>query len=305
MKAYLLLVLTFLFVYVVPAQDAPVERKLQPQDIVKIAVFNQPQINADVPISQEGYLTAPFLGAIRVEGMTPGELEIALAEEYVKKLRLRDPIVSVTVLRFRPLFATVGGHVQRPGTYEIRPGESLLSLLNQGGGPIPDRADLRRATLRRNKSAELIPIDLYALLIQGDTSQNFELQDGDELVVPEETRNRILVLGAVQNPGVYPYKEPMTLADAIALGRGPIPHRSRFSKVVITRQKNGQPGEYQQIVADFVRFQRNGDQTQNVVLQPGDMVFVPETNTPDLARIGSLLNFGFLMDAVGFRVFRR
>lgn len=277
--------------------------RLRPEDLLRIQVFGQNQIVADVPVGPNGYVTPPYLGSIYAKGKTASELEKELADLYVEKLRLREPIVSVSILRYRAVTATVGGTVLRPGTYEVRAGDRILSLLNQGGGPIRDLADLRRATLRRAGSTEVIPIDLYAMITLGDTTQNYEVQDGDELIVPEERRNRILVQGAVQQPGLFPYREPMTLQDAISLAGGEIRYRSRFSRVLVIRERAGQPGEYTRIQSDYVRFIRNGDQSQNVVLQPGDLVFVPETNTPDFQQIGALANTAFIVQALGGNIF--
>lgn len=273
--------------------------RLQPEDVVRIQVFGQPQIGSDVPVARDGNIAAPFVGTVRAAGKTTAELEADLYELYVSRLKLRNPIVSVTISQFRQLRASVGGFVNRPGQFQIRDGDTLITLLNQGGGPIPDRADLRRATLRRAGTNELIPVDLYAMLIRGDTSQNYEVQDGDELNVPEETINRIIVLGAVQRQGYYPYKEPMTLADAIALAGGEIPRVSRFSRTEIIRRQTGDPTKFVRIRADFVAFVKRGDSTQNVVLQPGDTVVVPQTNTPDLNQINGIVNTIFVIDSLG------
>ncbi len=179
--------------------------RIQPEDILRVQVFNMPQTAADVVVGRDGNITAPFTGIVRAAGKTTSELEEELRNKYIEKLRLRDPVVSVTIIRFRAVRATVGGAVIRGDVYELRPGDTLLSLLNRGGGADMTRADLRRATLRRAGSSELIPVDLYAMLVQGDTSQNFEIQDGDELSVPEERRrNRIDIQGAVQAPEPIP-----------------------------------------------------------------------------------------------------
>ncbi len=283
--------------------QGPTIDRLQPDDVIRIQVYNQAQLQTDTPIGKDGYISAPFVGVVRAQGKTTQELADDLAVLFKKKLFLRDPMVSVTILTFRVLRATVGGSVQKPGTFPIRQGDTLVNLLNQGGGPITDVSDLRRATLRHADSREFIPIDLYALLNRGDLTQNYILQDGDELNVPTESNNRILVLGSVQGPGAYPYHEPMTLADAISVARGEVPTRARFSQVVITREKVGQPGQYIRIVANFTRFVRNGDQTQNIVLQPGDMVYVPETNTPDFERIAAVANSAYLINILGTNFF--
>lgn len=273
--------------------------RLKPEDILRIQVFGQNQITADVPVGIDGNVSAPFLGSVPAAGKTLDELQVALAVLYEKKMRLRDPIVSVTVIQFRQLRATIGGAVGKPGSVSIRPGDTVLSLLNNGGGAIRDVADLRRAYLRHNNSAEIIPLDLYAMTVLGDMSQNYSLQDGDEITVPEERNNHITITGAVLKPGQYPYHEPMTLADAIALGGGEIRRRTRFSGTLIIRQKPGLPGEYVTIHANFVRFVRNGDQSQNVALLPGDFIFVPESNTPDFNDINALFNVAYIINVIG------
>lgn len=288
-------------------------RRLKPRDVLRIQIYQtagqQTSVGGDVPIDSSGDVTPPFLFTVHAEGRTVDELIVELTRLYRQRLFLRDPIVSVTLIQQRGLRATVGGGgVPRAGTYEVLPGDTVLSLLNQGGGAIRDYADLKRAYLRRAGSAEAIPIDLYALTVFGDTTQNYEIQDGDELVVPEARGNQVLVIGAVQRPGLYPYREPMTAEDAIATAGFEIRLRSRFSKTVVLRQREGQPGQYVRIPIDLVRFIRKGDSSQNIQLQPGDIIFVPETNTPDFAVFGQLGNTAFLINSLGnlfgLRLFR-
>jgi polysaccharide export outer membrane protein len=300
-KKLLLAGALFFALAIAAAAQTPVKApyRLQQEDIVSIAVFNQQQILAQVPVGRDGTITAPFIGTVPAEGKTIDELIAELAKLYQQKLRLRDPIVSVTLLTLRQYKATIGGAVQHPGSFPIRPGDTILTLYTNGGGEIPDQADLRRGYLRHAGSTELIPVDLYSMSVLGDMSQNFEIKDGDELTVPEQRNNRVIITGAVQSPGIYPYHEPMTLADLIALGHGEIRYRSRFSKTIIIRQKSGLPGEYVTIHDDFVKFVRGGDSTQNAVLQPGDFVFVPESDTPDFNQVQALFNVAYIINLIG------
>ena len=171
--------------------------RLKPEDVLRIQVYGEQQINALIPIGRDGNISAPFVGIIRAEGKTTSELEAELVIEYQKKLQIKRPIVSVTIDHYREVRATVVGAVLRPSTYTMRPGDTIFTLIGQGGGAPNDRADRKRATLRHAKWRELIPIDLYAMLLKGDTSQNYEIEDGDELNIPEATNNRIVVLGTV------------------------------------------------------------------------------------------------------------
>jgi polysaccharide export outer membrane protein len=192
--------------------------------------------------------------------------------------------------------------VIQPGNYEMKPGDTIITLYTRGGGQMRDNSsDLRRATLRRKGSFEQIPIDLFAMLTQGDMSQNYEVMDGDELLIPEEQNNRIIVIGRIINPGVYPYKESMTLMDAVAMGRGEIEFRSKLSAVTVTRAMPGRPGEYMQIQADLVRFMNNGDSSQNIKLKPGDIVEVPDSGNINFSQVSSLANIFFILDRFGFK----
>lgn len=282
--------------------------RLQPEDVIRIQVLDEQQIQAVVPVGKDGNISAPFLGQVRAEGLTTSELEAILAREYDRVLRIRNPRVAVTIERYREIRVSITGMVNRPGTFPVRPTDDVLTLLALGGNVIMDRADLRRAKLQRAGSKEVIPIDLYAMLTFGDLSQNFVLQDGDTLTIPEDKFNVVNVLGAVQQPFSFPFREGMTLIDAIAQARGEIQYRSKFSSILIYRENRGAPGTYTVIRSDLTRFFSRGDSSQNIRLQKGDIVFVPETNSPDLNRIttvtNGLANFIFILERLGIRVLR-
>ena len=271
--------------------------KLKPEDIIRIQVFNQQQIGADIPVGVDGYIGAPFVGNLKVEGKTVSEVEAALYLLYVGKLKLRDPIISVSIISYRKLKANVTGTVQRSTEFFFRPGDTIMTLYSASGGEVPDQSDLRKATLRRQGSKELVPIDLYAMMVLGDNSQNFELKDGDILNVPREQKNRILVLGAIRAPGLYPYRETMRLQDAIGIAGGEIRYLSRLSRCFILRELPGRPGEYLRINADFVKYIKGGDFAQNVKLMPGDLVYISETNTPDATQLSAISNTFFALNS--------
>ncbi len=308
-KLGLLLGLTLLMGVVSIAQTLT-QYRLRPLDEIQITVYNEAQINAILPVLPDGRISAPFAGLIEVAGKTTVEVEALLVDIYKERLKLRDPKVSVVVIRYRPLRASVSGMVLNGGTFpDLRPGDTLITLLSRGGGVNPDRADLRRATLTRAGSREVIPIDLHSMLFKNDMSQNYEVEDGDLLYVPEEVMNRVQIQGAIAQPGQYPYKEPMYLSDLISMARGEIPNRTKFSEVLIIRRKAGTDDQLFRIKANYVNYVRKGDISQNVLLMPGDLVFVPTTKTPDYNQLGTIFNTLFVVDRLltggvfGFRLF--
>jgi polysaccharide biosynthesis/export protein len=276
------------------AQDG--SYRLQPEDVIRIQVYNEPQIGGEFEIGKDGNVSAPFVGIIRAEGKSTTELEQELRELYIRKLRLRDPIVSVTISRFRLMRASVTGMVNRAGIYTFREGDTLLTLVAQAGGAIDGRANLKRARLRRSGSSEEIPVDLEAIMHYGDTSQNYTLRDGDELIIPEDRESRVVLVGAIQQPGAYPFTEGMRVADAISLGRGEIRNITKMSGVRVIRKVPGRPGQFIQIKTDMVRFLTKNDYAQNIELEKGDIVWVPSTKTPQIGDVSAALNAAFFLD---------
>ncbi|OGR29774.1 MAG: hypothetical protein A2139_03725 [Desulfobacca sp. RBG_16_60_12] len=264
--------------------------RLQIEDLLLVQIFNETQVNAQVPVGQDGNIAAPFVGSVKAAGRTVDELAAELTQLYIQRLRLRDPKVSVTIIRFRELKASVVGAVRQAGSFVIRRGDTVVSLIGRAFGIDSERADPYRATLRRSKSQEQIPIDLFALLYRGDTSQNYEIQDGDELLVPHETKNKVSLLGAIQRPNQYPYRDGMKLSDLIAMGGGEIPRTTMFSKTLVFRPIAGQADQYRVIKSDMVRFFTKGDYSQDILLQPGDLVVINKTKTPSLSDISQTVN---------------
>lgn len=283
---------------------------LQPEDIIRVQLFNESQVNGALMISREGLITVPFAGSLVAAGKTTEQLRQELVQRFIQVLRLREPIVSIVVEKYRTIRAAVVGMVARPGVYDLRPHDTVQTLLSVGGGAMMNGdADLRRVVLRRKEwGNELIPIDLYSLQVEGDFTQNYHIEDGDELLVPQDRKNQIAVVGAIQRPGNYTYKEPMRIMDAVSMAGGEIRYRSRFSKITVIRKKLGDSGQYDRIEVNLSKFIKEGDATQNIVLKPEDVIFVPDSGNWDIDRMGSLANIiyaiGNVSNMFGLKIFK-
>lgn len=287
------------------AQQSPVNGtyRLQPEDVISIQIYRVAEVNAQLPIGPDGNVSAPFIGTLKAAGKTTTELENELARLYSEKLRLNDPIVSVTIVRFRAVRASINGFVGRPGTYELRVGDRILDLIAAGGGTSTDgRADLRRSYLIRKGSQERIPIDLNALILRNDSSQNYEVGDGDQLIIPEERNSQIIVAGRVQQPGRVAYREEMRLSEVVTQA-GEISNRSRFSRIQVFRRLPGRENTVLAIEANLVAFHTGKDPSQDIVLQPGDFVYVPDSGNLDFGTINSIASLFFIFDRFGFNPF--
>jgi polysaccharide export outer membrane protein len=133
MRAKSLLVLwLMLFSNVAFSLDANLTQyRLGSGDEIKITVFGQQDLSLTTTLPNHGVINYPFLGDIRVIGLTAAELEAKLYAG-LKGDYLVEPSVSVTVIEYRPFF--IDGEVKRPGGYPYQPGLSVNKAAALAGG---------------------------------------------------------------------------------------------------------------------------------------------------------------------------
>src|SRR5205823_5433150 len=152
---------------------------------------------------------------------------------------------------FVPVHGTrvdLAGAVVRPAVYELKRGQSLADLIQAAGGFRPDAALQRVSVYRLLAAAErgpgappraVIDVALAPLphgkretgsVPPGDpllpvTMPSLALEDGDSVVVdavkPLAGQYYVTIVGRVNKPGAYPWREGMTLRDLVLLARGP------------------------------------------------------------------------------------
>jgi polysaccharide export outer membrane protein len=138
-------------------------------------------------------------------------------------------------------------------------------------------------------------------------NHNIVLQPGDNLFIPEETNNKIYVLGDVSRPGVFPVKGEVTLLQAIAMAGGPVQRGFGTAKTVHVLRRNGSPEPPQIARVAGVRFEplangasmvtvdiqalvTRGDVGRDVGVQAGDVVVVPQTTIGGLQVVLNILS---------------
>ena len=105
---------------------------LGPGDLISISVYDEPDLSLkELRIGLSGQISYPLLGDIRVEGLSPKELEIRLTER-LKGPYLVDPSVTVSIINYRPFYVT--GEVKKPGSYSFHPGLTIDRAISIAGG---------------------------------------------------------------------------------------------------------------------------------------------------------------------------
>ena len=251
------------------------EYKIGAQDLLEITVFELPELNQTVRVSEDGSISIPLLGRVDIEGLTKDDLEKKLAslleEKYLKKAR-----VTIFIREYQSKRAAIIGAVNKPGIYELIGRMTVLQLISKAGG-LTERASNEMFVLReaRNGVRARIAIDLDDLINNGNQKLDIPLQANDTVNIPIDQMINIFVFGEVRNPGALQVKmsKKTTLLQAIAQAGGPTEGAAR-SGITIKRKdrKTGKEIKINVNMKDIIKGKR-----PDIELREGDVVFVPES----------------------------
>ena len=170
-------------------QAEPVsEYRIGPTDVLRISVWRNDDLSAQVPVRPDGRVSLPLLGDVEARGRTPEELA-RVVEQGLEEF-IREPKVSIIVNQMGSHEFThrvrVTGAVRQPASQPWREGMTVLDIV-LGAGGLNEFASSNRATLYRELDGEVvaIPVKLDDVLKKGDVSTNYRLLPGDILAVPE------------------------------------------------------------------------------------------------------------------------
>jgi polysaccharide biosynthesis/export protein len=175
-----LLLLFGLLTAALPAQDAA-NVPLRANDQIEVTVFQEPDLTRRVHVGQDGSITLPLIGTVRVGGQAVATAERRIAAAYEDGY-LVSPQVTVSVVAYARREVSVLGQVGRPGPVLLKPGESLslVAAISQAGG-FTRIANQRKVKVTRNGRVQTFNVrDLSA-----GTAAMAYLQEGDIVTVEE------------------------------------------------------------------------------------------------------------------------
>lgn len=165
----------------------PASHKLQPMDLLRLQVFQEPEMGGDLRVTPGHVIVVPLIGEIDVRNKTVRDLELLLVERY-KNGYLVNPKVNITVMEYAPRTVTVLGAVNSPGSIAIPPERELnvLEAVARAGG-FTRNANLGKVMINRTlPDGTVQPYTVNAeLLMSGDNGNAWTVQDGDIINVIE------------------------------------------------------------------------------------------------------------------------
>jgi len=276
------LMTVLMLVTAVPAigQTPAAEYLLGPGDVIDVAVWGHSDLAREVTVSAEGNIVLPLVGVLSASGKSIEHLTSMVARAYADYVL--NPQVSLTIKQFRTVRASVLGEVAHPGLYELRAGARLLDFVAAAGG-LNEAAALKEAKLLLPGQAPRV-LDLTQALA-GDPGSNMVMRGGETLVISEDLVNLINVEGQVTKPGRYRLKGEMRVLDALLAAGGLTDHASVTRAQLVRASNKSEPLSLDSLLL-------SQDMSQNLVLQPGDTLMIPEETNNKFYVIGDVPNPG-------------
>jgi polysaccharide export outer membrane protein len=232
---------------------------LGPEDVLRITVYDHPDLSLEVSVNPDGSFAYPLLGRLQAAGLTAQELE----QQLVRRLAdgyLVKPQLTVVVTQYRNRHVYVLGAVRNPGVYPLHHSATLLELISLAGGVVPEAGwhiMLVRPTEGTNgnrgtaptgqENAIALHVDLEKLLA-GQLPRPVSIASGDTIYVPPG--GYFFVSGQVARPGRYRLERGMTVEKAVTLAGGftrfASQNRLRVKRVIDGKQEEfqAQPDDY-------------------------------------------------------------
>ncbi len=191
-------------------------------DVLRIVVFQNPDLTMETRVTDAGVVSYPLLGSLRLGGLTITAVEKLIADGLRNGNFVRQPQVTVALLQVRGHQVSVLGQVNRPGRYPLETGDMRLTdVLATAGGTASSGADVVVLSGQREGKPFRLEVDVPTLFADGGRDKDPVVLNGD--VVWVERQPIVYIYGEVQRPGPMRLEREMTLLQALATGGGLTP----------------------------------------------------------------------------------
>ena len=152
-------------------------------DIIHINVYREKELSGKYMIDSDGTIVFPFIGQIKIAGLTPNQAAEKIAG-MLKGKYLKDPQITIYVDQYNSKKIYVLGEVNKPGTFRYEDNMNIIQAITLAGGFSRYAAKNRTSVIRKIDGKEekiIIPVEDIA---EGKRP-NFKLLPDDIIYVPE------------------------------------------------------------------------------------------------------------------------
>jgi len=242
-------------------------------DVLNISVYEEPDLSREtIPVSARGYISFPFIGRIKVTGLTTSEIEELISWELVNGGYILNAHVSVTVTEYNSKkYTIVGG-----GGTALKARERVFDVLAGVGidFEVAQKEGLIIRTLNPGTDQEtriVIHLDLSEFIKGGIQLSNIVIHDKDMIYIPKP-QYYYVITSSGGSKIAYNQKE-ITLLEAIISSVG-FAEDAATNRVRVIRVEDGVEKIYTVNVDNIVK---TGNITKDFIVKPGDFIVVPES----------------------------
>ncbi|VUD66446.1 Polysialic acid transport protein KpsD [Thalassocella blandensis] len=221
-----------------PATDIPIPADyiLGPGDTIVVQLYGKENTTHTLTLNREGNVNFPNIGPVSLSGLSFDYMKNKI-DEIVRE-QMIGVKSSVTMGSLRTIRIFVLGEAQIPGSYVVGSLSTMTNAIFASGG-ITKIGSLRNVQLKRAGKV-ITTLDLYELLLNGDTSKDSRLLPGDVIFIPPIGKT-VGLAGPVKRPAIYELKHEKTVEQVIALAGGLLPTAyvpaSKIERITDTGEK--------------------------------------------------------------------
>jgi polysaccharide export outer membrane protein len=220
-----------------------------PQDVISLTVFNDETQSRDaLVVDAEGTIDSPYVGRVKVAGMTTRQIEDALRQalgvykdaQGVSHGYLVNPKLSVVLKEYRRQRVNVNGAVRNPGEVDLKGEPTLTRALSEAGYPTSESGSyivITHATDGQGSTggpAEQIRVSREE--IDNGRASRIRLRPGDNIRVPYA--DKFFIYGEVKSTGQLVLPGELNVLQALAMAGG-LTERANKNNIRIQRIVDG------------------------------------------------------------------
>lgn len=273
-----------------------------PGDIINIVVWDHPElvlpaagstsandsssltgVGNGYNVGSDGTIQFPYVGYLKVSGLTEAQVRNLLVEGLKKTLRNAD--VTVRIQSYRSARVYIDGEIRTPGAQSLTDVPMTLpEVIGRAGGFLPT-ADRSSVAITRNGTTTVV--NMLQLTQWGVNANDILLASGDMVQVLSRDDSKVFVLGEVLRPAALPIRNGrMTLSEALGESGGISQVAGDPRYVFVLRSGDAGNAEVYQLDASTPA---SYALAESFDLKPRDVVFVDPAPLVNWNRVISLL----------------
>lgn len=260
-------------------QDYVIER----DDLVSVTFWQQPSLNTQSRVGEDGTIDLPIVGRVNAAGNTPAKLELEVVRQY-SFYNAKVTQARVSVLEFGSKKVYINGQISRPGKYTFATMPTIWQVILEAGGPL-ETANLSQITVVRGSgqdAGKVLTVDLAEALNRNSVNELSRLTPGDIIYIPTtgtviagrtplQQSTLVYVYGEVAHPGAFQYEAGTNIVQAVINAGGPNPNADLKHVRLISTDSL-----YTQVAEVDLEIFNDAPSVPPLLLHAGDTIYLPK-----------------------------